>query len=94
MSRPVFHLKLELTPAEWGVLLSRVHHAERLEELSLEIHLVSIHSIGTLCLCGLVCTCNFTFSCVLVCYVSGNRMIFSCFQHLYSDACGCVYAGL
>ena len=48
MSRPVCHLGLRLTPAEWGVLLSRVHHAERLEELSLEIS-VSVHSTGVLC---------------------------------------------
>ena len=92
MSRPVCHLVLSLTPAEWGVLLGRVHHAERLEELSLQINSVSIHSTGTLCLCGRVCTC--TFTCVLVCSVSGNRMVFGCSQHLYIDVCGCVYAGL
>ena len=80
MSRPVCHLVLELTPAEWGVLLSRVHHAERLEELGLTIDLVSVHS-----------TC--TLTCVLICYVSGNslRMIFGC---SYDRGDGCVYAGL
>ena len=41
MSRPVCYLELGLTPAECGELLSRVHHAERLEELSLKIHFVS-----------------------------------------------------
>ena len=60
MSRPVCHLVLQLTPAEWGVLLSRVHHAKRLEELSLEIDSVSVHSTCTLCLWGLVCTCTVT----------------------------------
>ena len=79
MSRPVCHLTLELTPAECGVLLSRVHHAERLEELSLEINFVSVHSTGTLYLCGQVCTC--TFTCVLIYCVSDNRMIFGFSQH-------------
>ena len=74
MARPVCHLELEITPAEWAVLLSRVHHAEQLEELSLRVTSVSVHSTGTFCSCGQVCTC--TFTCVLVCYVSGNRMIF------------------
>ena len=37
MSRPVCHLSLELAPAECGLLLSRVHNAEQLEELSLEV---------------------------------------------------------
>ena len=45
MSRPVCHLKLTLTPAEWGMLLSRVHHAERLEELGLTIDLVSVNCV-------------------------------------------------
>ena len=76
MSRPVCCFELLLTPAECGVLLSRVHQAEQLEELSLEIYLVSLHSTGTLCSCGRVCSC--TFTCVLVYYVSGNRMIFGC----------------
>ena len=92
MSRPVCHLQLNLTPAEWGVLLSRVHHAERLEELGLTIDSVSVHSTGTLCSCGQVCSC--TFTCVLVCCVSDNRMIFGCSQHLYIDVFVCVYAGL
>ena len=77
MSRPVCHLELDLTPTEWGVLLSRVHHAEQLEELSLEMNSVSLHSTGTLCLCGQVCTC--TFTCVLVYSVSDNRMNFDLF---------------
>ena len=86
MSRPVCHLELELTPAEWGVLLSRVNHAERLEELSLEIILVS----GTLCLCGQVCKYTFTCACVLVCYVFGNGVIFGCSHYLYIDVCCCI----
>ena len=44
MSRPVCHLELVLTPDECGVLLSIVHHAERLEELSLNILSVGVHS--------------------------------------------------
>ena len=42
MSRPVCHLELGLTQAECGELLSRVHHAEQLEELSLRIYLVRL----------------------------------------------------
>ena len=91
MSRPVCRFELLLTPAECGVLLSRVHQAEQLEELSLEIYLVSLHSTGTLCSCGRVCSC--TFTCVLVYYVSGNslRMIFGCLCHLYVRTFACVY---
>ena len=37
MSRPVCHLELELAPGECGLLLSRVHNAEQLEELSLVV---------------------------------------------------------
>ena len=37
MSRPVCHLRLDLAPVECGLLLSRVHNAEQLEELSLEV---------------------------------------------------------
>ena len=49
MSRPVCHLELGLTPVECGELLSRVRHAEQLEELSLRIYLVrlGVHSTGT-----------------------------------------------
>ena len=89
MSRPVCHLELSLTPAECGVLLSRVHRAERLEELSLKIYSVSVHSTSTL-----FSFVYMFFTCVFVCYVSGNRMIFGCSEHLYIDVCGYVYAGL
>ena len=37
MSRPECHLHLCLAPSECGVLLSRVHNAEQLEEFSLVI---------------------------------------------------------
>ena len=37
MSRPVCHLRLWGTPAQCGLLLSRVHNAEKLEELRLKI---------------------------------------------------------
>ena len=37
MCRRVCHLKLELSVAEWGEILSRVHQAEQLEEFSLGI---------------------------------------------------------
>ena len=37
MSRPECHLRLDLTPAECGLLLSRVHNAEQLEGLSLVV---------------------------------------------------------
>ena len=37
MSRPECHLRLDLAPADCGLLLSRVHNAEQLEELSLAI---------------------------------------------------------
>jgi hypothetical protein len=37
MSRPECHLHLRLAPAECGLLLSRVHNAEQLEEFSLVI---------------------------------------------------------
>ena len=55
MSRPVCHLRLSLAPVECGLLLSRVHNAEQLEELSLAIvssfeypvHLLYYHN--TLC---------------------------------------------
>ena len=92
MSRPVCHLnELVLTPAECGVLLSRVPHAERLEELSLTFFTVSVHSTGTFCSCGQMCTCTFTYG---VYYVSVNIMIFGCSQRLYIDVCGCVYTRL
>ena len=45
MSRPVCRLVLFLTSAEWGELLSRVHHAEQLKELSLRIDSVSVHCV-------------------------------------------------
>ena len=37
MSRTVCHLALDLVPAECGLLLSRLHNAEQLEELSLVV---------------------------------------------------------
>ena len=52
MSRPVCHLELKLAPAECGLLLSRVHNAEQLEEFSLTtvssfqypVHLLYYHN--------------------------------------------------
>ena len=90
MSRPVCHLELGLTPAECGELLSRVHHAERLEELSLEINSLNISLVH----CVYVVMCLHVLLCVLVYSVSGNRIIFGCIFCTLMCVCGCVYAGL
>ena len=50
MSRPVCHLTLDLIPAECGLLLSRVHNAELMEQLTLKASSLVISTIHAVCL--------------------------------------------